>query len=342
MQLLKHIKIIITALVVMCFSNLKSQSCISFDKLTFSPNTYNSVWMYPAGSVLHQYGDVKMINLNDAQTNPTYPTTLDSITNLNALHFGGGLLFDVSDVPYECKRVSLITGSRYVVVDQDTFDMAVTPVAPVNLNDSVTVYVDYSTIIISGQFSNIRLSLWSPSFVSDFCIEECIDLEYCEVDFEYSINNNIVDFTSTSSVPASEADIFIWDFTAGSYSPEEEITHSFSEEGKHEVCLLISLSTCINGPSIQKCDSIEITFDPIENTVEQENTHFTLSPNDDGIQDFIDLEAGSKIFDRNGNFIVEFHDNTQWNGTGRNNYLLPTGLYTVMLNNKTFQITIVR
>ncbi len=56
----------------------------------------------------------------------------------------------------------------------------------------------------------------------------------------------------------------------------------------------------------------------------------------------MDVKTSSKIFDRNGSLIFEAAQEMQWTGTGVNNLLLPTVLYTVLHENATFQITLVR
>lgn len=163
----------------------------------------------------------------------------------------------------------------------------------------------------------------------------------CSIDFDYNVMDSIIDLSNMSSITNEEADVYTWTFPNGDFSTEENPTYTISENGSHNICLSIIKSSCLfSSSTLNKCEDIEIDIYYPEFI--QEDDHFTLTPNDDGIQDFVDLKAGSKVFDRNGNLIIELPEETQWTGTGVNDLLLPTGLYTVLHENSTFQITLLR
>lgn len=347
MNAIKHIKIILSALAVVCFFGLKSQTCFDFN-LPNPATFYNSFTEYPTGSVLHESGDIKMKNYREV-ISPINPTILDS-TSVEPgvfgpkLYFQGRLVFDVTDYPSECKKVTLSASGGSFFIDTYQYFLSGGPVLPFTIGDSISVTAGSGDgMEIIGKFDSISIQTGTGnSFVENFCLEDCSNTEDCSADFEFEVVDNTVTFTNTSSINAIEADVLNWNFTGEELSQVDEITYTYSSIGKYEACVFFSLSSCVNGTSHQKCDSVEIVSLANDASLLGKGDHFVLSPNDDGVQDFIHLQAGSKIFDRNGQLVLAIDNEMQWAGTTANNEQLGTGLYTVAYNGYTFQITIVR
>lgn len=327
-----------------------AQFCVDYDDLPNPYAFYNSFTEFPSGSLLHQFGDIKMYNKYDV-LHPTNPTILDSITDAadpfdKRLHFKGMLIFDVSEFPSECKKVKFAVGTDSIFIDSYVILPSESPTFPLSIGDSILVTVD-NGLVVTGKFSTVAfqadLTIKQESFLDEFCIQNCLGTEDCKIDFDFDVMDSVIDFTNLSSFSQADAESFIWSFPGTDTSLDENPTYEISENGSHEVCLTITRSACIlGGPTLNKCDNVEINIEFPESNFLTEDDHFILSPNDDGVQDYVNLKAGSKIFNRHGHLIVEYFDDKQWTGTGSNDLLLPTGLYTVLNNGTTFQITLVR
>ncbi len=328
-----------------------SQECP--DLLSVEPVTqFNNPTLYPAGSLLHDFGTVKLYNVN-ASDHPTEPTVLDSVrvgydpdVAPYHLYFKGKITLDVSDFPSECKyvRYSFAAGDS-IYVDGNEFKWTGLASLPHLIGDSIRIEgTDGVGLAVVGKFSTISFSSvpFTPYARLDaFCVEECPDTSNCSIDFDFDVNDSIINLNNLSALNPDNTDLFSWTFPKGGMSMDENPTHTISENGTHNICLNVVKSTCLfSNTTMAKCQDVEIDiYDP--NFIE-ENDHYTLTPNDDGIQDFVDLKAGSKVFDRNGSLIIEIPENKQWTGTGINDLLLPTGLYTILHNGSTFQVTLIR
>lgn len=89
-------------------------------------------------------------------------------------------------------------------------------------------------------------------------------IEYCEIPvalFEYESNGPTVTF----SIPGGEGFTYIWNFSDGNYSQDENPTHTFTSNGVYNVCLTI------NGPCGGNfyCGNVVVTG---AGTVSTENT----------------------------------------------------------------------
>ncbi len=325
-----------------------AQTCIDFNDFTSPISHYNNLVSYPDKSILYQVGDIKMKNGNDA-SHPFNPTVLDSIKSGyipfgERLFFKGSLVIDVSDFPSECKKVRIAVSTDSIFIDSYLIHPASGPTFPFDIGDSIRIEADMG-LVITGKFNRIRLQpqlvINPQGSLDNFCLEACSGEENCEIDFEYNVTDSIIDFTNLSSIGPSESDLFMWNSSGRPSSVEENPTYIIPENGKHEFCLTILNSMCfLGGPTLAKCDSVEINIPELDFI--EENEHFTLTPNDDGVQDYIDLEEGTKIFDRNGLIIIELIDDLRWTGTTSNGTTLRTSLYTILLNGKTSQITLIR
>ena len=244
---------------------MNAQTCFDWDELTIPLSYYNSPTSFPAGSVLHQIGDIKMINYTAAD-DPTNPTILDSIRTSTVgrrIYFDGRLDFDFSDFPSECKKVAFGILCQFVYIDSYVLDLGTGPSFPIDVGDSIHIYVDPDIGLTAvGKFNT--MSFQSPivpgpkAFIETICLEECSGTDLCEVDFNFSVTDSIVNFTNLSSI-GPESDLFVWNFPDLSESYEENPTYLTSENGKHEVCLFVLNSECkLGGPTFNKCDSIEI------------------------------------------------------------------------------------
>lgn len=326
---------------------------VDFSSLPYPVSFYNNGVSFPGGSILHQFGSIKIINKNSS-THASNPTILDSVvtddfyTN-SAIFFQGKLIFDVTNLPTHCRKVTFLTNTDSIFVDSHKYVVGLDGPFPIQIGDSARIEDpgDGSGIRVIGKFNTISIHSnqlsFPQSWVSDFLIQSCSETEFCRADFNYNIVENTVSLTNTSSVLADEAASFYWSFDGEFLDDiDDNVTYVQTEEGKYETCVYYSLNSCVNGGFFSKCDSIEITNDVKEINSLTNGSHYTLSPNEDGIQDYIDLLAGTKIFDRNGMLIVEIENDNPWIGTNYNNLPLPTGLYTAMYNNSKFNITIVR
>ncbi len=321
-----------------------------FSTLPYPVSFYNNSIMFPEGSVLHQFGNIKILNNKDAN-NPINPTIIDSVVTdefyLNsAIFFRGKLIFDVGNLPTHCRKITFKANTDTIFVDSYVYDISAGTPLPIQIGDSARIEDpgDGSGTIVIGKFNTLAFQsnqLTSPqSHVHDFLIEACSNAEFCNANFEYNVIGNEVEISNSSSILADESESFSWSINSidlpGDY---DNVIYEHENQSKFEVCLGFSKASCVNGSSFSKCDSVQIESyrEELDNS-----DHFTLSPNNDGIQDYIDLLAGTKIFDRNGYLITELLNDSQWSGTNQGEIPLPTGLYTVMYNDSKFNITIVR
>lgn len=345
---IKHfIKTLFSVIVFITAKNVSAQDCP--DLFLMEPVTqFNNPTLYPAGSLLYDFGAVKLYNVN-ASDHPTEPTVLDSIIvetppeHPYRLFFKGRIKFDFSDFPSECKYVRFGSGGDSIIVDGNPFKWTGSASLPHYFGDSIRLE-SANGIAAVGRFNTITFTqnLATPyAFLTAVCVEECPDTSDCSIDFDFDVNDSIINFNNLTSLNPDNTDMFEWNFPNGDRSTEENPTHTIAENGTHNVCLNVVKSSCLfSNTTMVKCQDVEI--DIYNPDYVEENDHYTLTPNDDGIQDYVDLKAGSKIFDRNGSQIIELYEETQWTGTGVNNLLLPTGLYTILHEGSTFQVTLIR
>lgn len=338
MTVTRFIKNTTSIVMLLIWNSISAQNCVDYTDLPNEAWYYNSFTEYPSGSVLHQFGDVKMANLNDV-LHPTNPTLLDSIDG-TLIYFKGRLVYDVSSFEPSCKKVLFNTTADTLYINFHKVPLPFVQSVPFKIGDDIQVDFTDGFINVLGSFDSISFQAIGQATIEDFCLSECSGEENCTVDFKYNLKESgQVEFTNLSSLNSDNADVFTWDFGDGNTAFDNDPSFTFSEEKKYKVCLFIDYSSCIfGGPSLSKCDSVDVIFNFVD-----EDAHATLTPNGDGIGDYVSLQGGSKIYNRFGQIVQEVSIETKWEGFDRNGLLLPMGSYTVVNNaGKTFSITIVR
>ena len=344
------IKYLLSALLVLLLKLSDAQTDCP-DLLLLNPVVqYNNPTLYPAGSLLYDFGNVKIYNFN-ASDHATEPTILDSITDEPlvdfpySLYFKGKITFDFSAYPSDCKWVRFAILGDSILVDGNPYKWTGSASLPHWIGDSIRIEDAGGGLGLAavGKFSTITFTqdpLAPYARLDGLCIEDCPDTSNCSIDFDFVVNDSIVDFTNLSSLNPTNADFFEWSLINPDVSSEENPTYKITENGDHNICLSIMQSSCLFGKTtLNKCLSVPIEID--YNLFDDDN-HFMLSPNNDGIQDYLPLKAGSKIFNRNGYLLVEVLEDIQWEGKDANNLLLPTGLYTILYNQSKLLVTVVR
>ena len=205
---------------------------------------FNNPVLYPAGSLLHDFGTVKMYNVN-ASDHPTYPTVLDSVTPESdpnhpyTLYFKGSITFDFSDFPSECKyvRYGAGAGADTVFVDGNPYKWTGISSLPHYFGDSIRMEAS-NGIAAVGKFNTITFT-HNPAtpyaFLSALCIEECPDTSNCGLDFDFDVMDSIVDFNNLTGLNPDNTDLFEWNFPDGDKSTEENPTHTIAENGQSKV-----------------------------------------------------------------------------------------------------------
>lgn len=156
----------------------------------------------------------------------------------------------------------------------------------------------------------------------------------CEVNFTYELENRIVSFKNTSTLSANEADHFKWSFGDGGESDENDPVHLY-EIGTYKVCIETASETCATDSVREACNSVTITG--------CQTGHVTMTPDGDGNADYVFMQAGSLVYDRNGHFVVEIQQDENWTGLGSSNEELPLGYYTIICKGGgTHNVTIIR
>ncbi|MGB0405184.1 MAG: hypothetical protein ACPGDB_03230, partial [Fusobacterium sp.] len=62
-------------------------------------------------------------------------------------------------------------------------------------------------------------------------------------------------------------------------------------------------------------------------------SHTVITPNHDGLTDGVNINGKAKIYDRNGRLVKSIEATTFWEGTDNANKNVPTGYYTVIMEN---------
>jgi len=318
-----------------------NQVCLDFNELNTPISAYNLEINYPSGSTLHQFGDIKMIN-SKGSSNPNNPTIIDSLSN-GALYFQGKITFDFSLLDYECKKLTFLAITDTIFIDNYKLDLNLSPPIPYKIGDSIIIVQNGIYLDIIGKYNQVSFDGFQSTKLSDVCLQECDGIENCVPDFslvsDYDGNLSIqnqssFDYTNTNS--------FTWVLDNSIYLFDENPAYTFTEEGKYEVCLAVTYSACLlGGPNMYECDSVDIKFGGIFQ--EEVLKHVSITPNNDGHEDFVRLEAGCKIYDRGGVLITELREETEWYGLNNNLTPLPTGLYIVSTSNGSIlNITVIR
>lgn len=322
------------------------QTCYSLNDIPGDITDYNDHTTYPEGSLIHDFGNFKILKTHDMSSGApvfTEPTVFNSLTG-GSLFYTGPLTLFTAPYTVECKKLRFEINSRYIIVDGDTTDLLSDPF-PRFVKDSLRIYsLGAGSFSVIGQFDSVTISNGlSQTELSNICLNECDGTENCKTDFEFSISEDtIVDFTNLSTL-GPEADFFDW-YLEETTTDFENPTYTYPGEGTYEACLRIIENSCVMGGKDTVCKDVTISFDLEEETelIEGTDSHYTLTPNDDGIGDFVDIQSGSKIFNRQGQLLIEYSYNLEWTGIDSQGNLLPTGLYTVLNEDKTYQITIIR
>lgn len=160
--------------------------------------------------------------------------------------------------------------------------------------------------------------------------------EDCEVNFDFEIQQNLVKFTSTSTVDANNANEFEWSFGDGneSQASDVEIIHTY-QPGIYEACLKVQGDQCAASSPTKICKEVIVTSCLTGNQ--------TLLPNEDGIADYIFVKAGSAIYDRSGYLVLQVHTDMNWRGLDQANKILSMGVYTVVCGEGgKFNVTLIR
>ncbi|MEK6615582.1 MAG: PKD domain-containing protein [Bacteroidota bacterium] len=104
-----------------------------------------------------------------------------------------------------------------------------------------------------------KLLLCSLAFVGMQAMNN-LSAQNCQAGFTYSVNNNVVTFTNTStgaSVPA-----YFWNFGDGNYDWQTNPTHTYMSNGTYNVCLSMMDSSGLSSCQSMICDSVVITNAP--------------------------------------------------------------------------------
>jgi PKD repeat protein len=110
----------------------------------------------------------------------------------------------------------------------------------------------------------------------------------CEANFTYSINGNVVAFTNTSNTLGSVA-TYHWDFGDNTDASTVNATHTYSQPGTYQVCLILITpnnvcrdticKTIIIQGTVNRCEAA-FTATPVANLrVEFSNTSYSANPN---------------------------------------------------------------
>ncbi|MCB0401807.1 MAG: PKD domain-containing protein [Flavobacteriales bacterium] len=117
----------------------------------------------------------------------------------------------------------------------------------------------------------------------------------CQASFTYQVNGSTVNFTNTSTTDSSTAMTWQWSFGDGSFSSNNDPSHTYSAPGTYQVCLfIVDFTLCPTNPTMQFCDSVTIagtnpcqasfTYTQNGNTVSFTNTSSTDSVTSDQFQ----------------------------------------------------------
>jgi|GEM_PF-1920301 len=189
-------------------------------------------------------------------------------------------------------------------------------------------------VVLTGNINTIEIHGFERA-IDNICVDSAASPCNNSIGFTYTITNNGVQFTNTSSHTPATADQFIWDFGDGNNSGNNNPLHNYTSPGTYYVCLTIVDWNCPN-PTMHLCDTIVISGCP--------NGHRIITPNNDGEADEVFIPKGSKIYDRNGFLVRKIMQDVNWKGRDDNNQELPMGYYTVTCGNGdgVFNITIVK
>ena len=347
MKSLKFIQRFFLVLMLISTQNGIGQTCYNLNDIPGDITDYNDHTTYPAGTIIHDFGNLKIIKthdlLSDATPSPE-PTVIDGMT-FETMVYTGPLTLYTTPYAVECKKLRFEISSRYIIVDGDTTDLLSDPF-PRFVKDSLRIYsLGAGSFSVIGQFDSVTISNGlSQTQLSNICLNECDGTENCKTDFEFSISEDtIVDFTNLSTL-GPEADFFDW-YLEETTTDFENPTYTYPGEGTYEACLRIIENSCVMGGKDTICKDVVIDFsEEMEEELDSPDLtgHNTLTPNDDGLGDFVTIQPGSKIFDRTGALIVEYPFETNWTGIDAQGNYLPTGLYTILHESKTYQITLIR
>ena len=179
------------------------------------------------------------------------------------------------------------------------------------------------TIIFSGEINTITMTQFESGLlkICKAINSDCnCEHEDCpcniSVDFTYTSNSHNYYFTSAATGTEYE-----WSFGDGESSTIADPFHNYETAGTYEVCLTnYNLTdTC----SITVCDTIVVTC-----TTPNANI---ITPNQDGIDDFIYLQCGDvKVYNRNGGLVIELVNQSIWGGNDSNGSLVPMGEYILV------------
>lgn len=332
-------------------TNLYGQDLINLNDIPLPLSQYNDHSTFPERSVVHDYGNLQIIKAHDLLSfifdvpPRTEPTQLDFIAD-GKLIFTGAVMFSLSEYEVECKKLSFQLTSKYLVVDDDTIDLDIAPF-PQYLKDSLRVDLNAGVYSVIGQFDTVMFSNGlGSSTVRNIFLDECDGTENCKIDFNFNIaQDSIVDFENLSTI-GSEADFFDWDFGDGNVSSFDDPSNTYDIEGIFSACLRIIDNGCVMGGKDTLCKNVEIIYSEpeIEETDFVNNDeHIILTPNDDGVGDFVNISSESIIYSRHGHLILKTTIDIEWTGVDAQENQLPTGLYTVLNNDgTTFHVTVVR
>ncbi len=340
MLVVKHIKKYLLIASLFTVNSMFAQICSDFLDVASTITNYNSS-TFSAGTVVYQFGEVKMIKGNDLVTNPSSPTIFDSVSVVNVpgrLSFKGKIIFDFNSINNSCKKFHLVYYADTLFVDGEKFVWGNDPM-PFYIGDSIVIRSNNGIEVI-GTFSQIAFesSTNNIAFLDGICYQECDGLESCSSDFDFDRNSGrSIEFKNQSSVSPQDADLFQWDFGDGNISYDENPNHIYDSEGEYDICLLVTRSSCLFEKTFQVCKSINIAKEA------SSNEELKITPDNDGQDDFVFVEAGSKIFDRYGKMVIRSVDNINWDGFDSDFQELPTGNYTVLKpNGQVFNVTIIR
>ncbi|MEZ4907555.1 MAG: PKD domain-containing protein, partial [Saprospiraceae bacterium] len=180
---------------------------------------------------------------------------------------------------------------------------------------------------VEGDY-NVTLYAFGNSLSDTLVIEDVIHVNSGpEVDFEYSIDNNIVEFTNTS---ASDATDFYWDFGDNNLSQEENPVHTYTYNGTYVVTLYAS-NECGQHYFSQ---TIEIST---VNNIDESFGTMVLYPNpNNGLFniDFYSKEEGDYDIQLYNSTGILIQSNNSHLTSGQNtipfNYIdIPSGLYLI-------------